>query len=262
MIAQVRRLCHEDERVSAAMMYGSFTRDEGDQYSDIEFLIFFENEAFDSLDRRAWLEQIAPVELLYVNDFGITAVIFDNLVRGEFHFHRIDEVTLAEAWRGVMAFPTLDKTLLVDRSGRLLPFLKPLIGPEPARNQAALVQSLADDFTNQYLFGVNVLLRGEQARALEMLGILQRLLLRCARVLAGKTGPWFIPSHHAEADLSSEAYARFQRCTARLDAPELQRAYHEAGAWAGELLAALADRYGIEPHAGLRARIAARIPND
>jgi lincosamide nucleotidyltransferase len=261
MIEQVRQLCQRDERVSAAMMYGSFTRGEGDGYSDIEFLLFFEDAAFDALDRRAWLEAIAPVALMYVNDFGITAVIFDNLVRGEFHFHRATEVKLAEAWRGVIAFPSLETMLLVDKAGLLTPLLEPLIGPDPARNSIALVQALADDFANQYLFGVNVLLRGEHARALEMLGVLQRLILRLARVEAGKTGPWFIPSRRLELDLDSDAYARFQRCTARLDATELRHAYLEVSAWANDLLGALQARHGIEAHAELRARITARLHN-
>lgn len=256
MIEQVRRLCQQDERVSAAMMYGSFTHSQGDRYSDIEFLLFFEDEGFDSLDRRAWLEGVAPVALMSVNDFGITAVIFENLVRGEFHFHRAAEVTIAERWRGVIAFPSLASTLLVDKSGLLTPLLEPLIGPDPVRNQLALVQSLADDFPNVYLFGLNVLRRGELARALEMLGALQRLLLRCARVLAGKTGPWFIPSRQLEQDLSPQAYARFQRCTAGLDANDLEQAFREAGVWANDLLSALHESYGVDTHAELRARIA------
>jgi lincosamide nucleotidyltransferase len=37
LIARVRALCHADERLDAAMMYGSFVYGEGDAYSDIEF---------------------------------------------------------------------------------------------------------------------------------------------------------------------------------------------------------------------------------
>ncbi|HYN89578.1 MAG TPA: lincosamide nucleotidyltransferase Lnu(B), partial [Ardenticatenaceae bacterium] len=40
MIARVRQLCHADERVVAALMYGSFTKGEGDGFSDIEFYLF------------------------------------------------------------------------------------------------------------------------------------------------------------------------------------------------------------------------------
>lgn len=259
MIEQVRALCQSDNRISAAMMYGSFTHGQGDEFSDIEFLIFFENECFDDLDRRAWLEQIAPITLMYVNDFGITAVIFENLVRGEFHFHKVAEVTIAEAWRGAITFPTLESTLLVDKSGKLTPYLLPIIGPDIERDQRDQVQFLADDFTNLYLFGINVLRRGELARALEMLGVLHRITLRLARVLAGKTGPWFIPSKMLERDLSPEAYARFRDCTFILEADSLYRAYEQIGLWAGEMLNDLHTRYGIDTHEPLREQIGGLI---
>lgn len=37
LIANVKNLTESDERITACMMYGSFTKGEGDQYSDIEF---------------------------------------------------------------------------------------------------------------------------------------------------------------------------------------------------------------------------------
>jgi lincosamide nucleotidyltransferase len=262
MIERLRALCQSDQRVNAAMMYGSFTRGEGDQFSDIEFLLFFEDEHFDSLDRRAFLEQIAPVSLLYINDFGITAVIFENLVRGEFHFHKIAEVTITESWRGAITFPSLESMLLVDKSGVLTSYLLPVIGPDLERDQPDKVQFLADDFTNLYLFGVNVLRRGELAHALEMLGVVQRITLGMARVLAGKTGPWFVPSKQLEHDLPPETYARFRACTAILDVDSLHRAYQEIGLWAGEMIDDLGARYGIETYADLRHRIGAKLDNE
>jgi lincosamide nucleotidyltransferase len=77
LITRVRDRCRDDDHLDAAMMYGSFAYGEGDAYSDIEFLLFFDDEAFPHIDRRAWLEQIAPVAHLYVNEHGITAVIFE-----------------------------------------------------------------------------------------------------------------------------------------------------------------------------------------
>jgi lincosamide nucleotidyltransferase len=35
MIEKVRELCEEDERVVAALMYGSFALTQGDRFSDI-----------------------------------------------------------------------------------------------------------------------------------------------------------------------------------------------------------------------------------
>lgn len=43
LIANVKNLTESDERITACMMYGSFTKGEGDQYSDIEFYIFLKD---------------------------------------------------------------------------------------------------------------------------------------------------------------------------------------------------------------------------
>jgi lincosamide nucleotidyltransferase len=255
MIERVRALCQQDERVDAAMMYGSFTHGEGDPFSDIEFVLFFEDGAFAALNRLAWLEQIASVALLYSNDFGIDAVIFENLVRGEFHFHRRSEMALAGAWHGALTFPSLESALVTDKSGLLTPYLLPLIGPELPRDGVETCQVLVDDFVNQYLFGLNVLRRGDLPRALEMLSVLQRIVLRMARVIAGKTRAWFIPSRRLEEELGAEVMARLKSCTAALDAPSLERAYSEIGAWAAEMARALSARCAIDPRAELHARI-------
>jgi predicted nucleotidyltransferase len=42
MIARVRQLCQEDERIVGAFMYGSFTKGEGDAFSDIEFYVYYD----------------------------------------------------------------------------------------------------------------------------------------------------------------------------------------------------------------------------
>ena len=259
MIARLRQVCAEDADVDAAMMYGSFTRGEGDAYSDIEFLLFFREDALPTLDRRAWLSQIRPVEMLFRNEFGHHVAIFDNLVRGEFHFHTTQEVAIAEAWPGVVHFPTLASTLIVDKSGRLAPYLEPLIGPAPVQDTPPQVQALADGFINWTWFGINVLRRGEYARALDVLGAAQRHLLWMARVLAGKTDNWHIPSKAAERELGADVMARFRACTASTDPGALWAAYRALWAWGGEMLDALAARYAIDTHAALRRRMSAQV---
>jgi lincosamide nucleotidyltransferase len=256
MIARVRDLSKADPRVDAAMMYGSFTRGEGDAFSDIEFLLFFTDDTFPTLDRRAWIAQIAPVELYYVNDFGVTAVIFDNLIRGEFHFHRVSEVTIAQTWRGMITFPALESVVIVDKSGRLTPYLEPLTAPI---DFLALprVQFVVDNFVNGWLFGFNVLRRGELARALELLGSVQRQLLWLARAAEGKTANWPTPSKNAEHDLSAAAYARFAACSATLDPDSLVAAYTLAWRWGSAMLDDLQRRReDLDSHAALRQKIA------
>lgn len=258
LIADVRALCWTDPRLDAAMMYGSFAYGEGDAWSDIEFLLFFADDAFDTVEPSLWLGQIAPVAHVYENEHGIMAVVFDipkgGLIRGEFHFHRVSEVTIGEAWRGVLTFPSLESTLIVDKSGRLTPYLKPIIGPPLPRDMPAQMQFIADGFVNWMLFGHNVLRRGEHARALELLSIVHRHLLHMARLAEDTTAHWLTPSRALENDLSPDAYQRFVACTAALDADALRRAYRAAWAWGDELLAALHERHGVGVPGALRAR--------
>jgi lincosamide nucleotidyltransferase B/F len=259
LIARVRELCQTDDRVQAAMMYGSFAYGEGDTFSDIEFVLFFADDAFENLDQRAWLEQIAPVELLFVNEHGITVVIFENLVRGEFHFHRMAEIGLAAMWRGVVSFPTLESTLIADKTGALTPYLQAITGPPPERTTPPQLQTLVDSFINWSLFGFNVLRRGEHARALELLNILHRHLLQMARALEGQTGHWLTPSRLAEQDLAPETCTRLVECTAPLEPRALRRAYGQCWAWGGELMAGLRTRWGIRVPDELCWRITALV---
>jgi len=259
MIERVRALCRADARLDAAMMYGSFAFGEGDQFSDIEFLLFFDDATFPALDRRAWAAQIAPIGLWFVKEFGITTAIFDNLIRGEFHFHSVSEMTVTDGWPGAVYFPSLDAVLIADKSGKLAPHVQPVIGPPPVFATPEAVQALADRFLNWWVFGFHVLRRGEHARALELLGAVQRHLLSMARVQEEITARWWIPSRALEKDLSPAAYARFAACTAPLDGPALHRAYAQAWTWGRELLGALHDQQGVTVPEALCARITSLI---
>jgi hypothetical protein len=60
MIERVRELCQQDERVVAAMLYGSFTRGEGDQFSDIEFVVFVSDAELSSFNQQDWNRIFPP----------------------------------------------------------------------------------------------------------------------------------------------------------------------------------------------------------
>jgi lincosamide nucleotidyltransferase len=284
MIARVKHLCREDDAVVAAMMYGSFALGGGDRYSDIEFVIFFKDEALETLDKGVWLTQVAPVALHFTNEYGVTAVIFcareersfddaqgltlrsqdDNaamLVRGEFHFDKVSELPhIAATWPGEVWFPTLEDTLIVDKTGILTPYLRPLIGSPLEHGQtSAEVQTLVNRFFNWYLFGLNVLARGEHARALELLWFVQRHLLLMARILEGTTTHWHIPSRALEEDLSPEAYARYEQCTAPLNASDLYTAYRHAWTWATDMLKTLDATYDLTVPSTLLKNLQARV---
>ena len=129
-VERVRELCHQVERVMSALMYGSFALGEGDRFSDIEFYLFFDAEATEGLREEAWVAQIAPVDLYYVNEFGNGTAIFENLVRGEFHFEAASNVGLVDAWESAW-FPSLGSAVLVDKSGELSRGVARLIRRQP-----------------------------------------------------------------------------------------------------------------------------------
>ena len=256
MIERLRRLCQGDERLVSAMLYGSFTYSQADQFSDVECLFFFEDGALQDIDPRAWVSQIAPVELYFVNEWGVGMAIFENLVRGEFHFESISDLAaMAESWQGNVWFPSLEATVLVDRNGDLTRCLQPLIGSPPARDEPESVQHVVNCFINWMLFGSNVLTRGELARALELLGWAQRYLLWMARLEERTTEHWPIPSRALEEDISAPAYARYVACASKLDREDLCAAYLAAWTWGKEMMLSLAARYEIAVHGPLVAKL-------
>lgn len=244
MIARTRQLCREDERLVAALMYGSFTRDEGDAYSDIEFVLFFRDDVRDDINPLEWVSQIAPVEMYFVNEFGNGTAIFSNLVRGEFHFDKASDMNLVEGWKSTAWFPSLETTIMVDRTGELARLLHPYTVP-PIQDTSEQVQMLCERFLNWMLFGTNIMARGEYARALDMLGWIHRYLLWFARLSEGTTKHWPTPSKSIEWDISPDTYARFKTCTAALDKRELWEAYSNAWAWGKEFMLDQSEKHRI-----------------
>lgn len=246
LLERLRQVCRQDDRLEAAMLYGSFTRGEADRFSDVDVILYFDDEALAKVEPRAWLVQIAPLRLYYRNEFGNHAVVFQNLVRGEFHFDPASRIVELEKFEGEFWFPSLESTILVDRRGRLEQALQPLIGEPPPREDAKTVAYLCDSFLNWFLFGVNVLARGETARALEIMGLVQDNLLRLIRIQEGITNHWIAPTKSLEGEISSTAYRRFQGCTAHLERRALWDGYREAWAYGNELLRSLAQAYPVD----------------
>ena len=260
MIERVRRICCLDERLTAAMMYGSFVQSEGDEFSDIEFILFFDDDARGDIDQEEWVSQIAPVELYFVNEFGVGTAIFDNLVRGEFHFDKASDIEkVDESWRRTDWLPSLDAALVVDRTGELTRRLKMVVGPPLDRGTPEQVRFVCHNFINWFLFGLNLLDRGELARALDYLGFVQRYLLWMVRLLERTTTHWPTPSKALERDISEAAYARYAACTARLDEETLWSAYLSAWGWGKEMTLSLAERHDVVLPSTLYGRLDRRL---
>jgi lincosamide nucleotidyltransferase len=71
LIERVRAIAAADDRLEAALLYGSFAYGEGDANSDLDLYLFFEDDALAQVDPPSWLAQIAPVEFHYRNEYGI-----------------------------------------------------------------------------------------------------------------------------------------------------------------------------------------------
>ncbi len=261
MIERTRRVCSEDERLVAAMMYGSFVQGEGDGFSDIEFILFFEDGELDGLVQVEWVSRISPVALYFVNEYGNGTAIFENLVRGEFHFDRASEIEsiVGESMRDADWLPSLEGTLVLDRTGELTLRLQEIVGPPPERDTPGQIRFVCECFVNWFVFGANLFARGELARSLDLLGIVRDRLLQMVRVLEGSTLHWFNSAKFLEMEISQTSYARYVSCTARLDREELRQAYLSAWEWGRELMASLGERRGVALPASLLGRLDRRF---
>jgi lincosamide nucleotidyltransferase B/F len=244
MIERVRELCHEDDRMVAALMYGSFALGQGDRFSDIEFYLFFADEASEGLREEAWVGQIAPLELYYVNEFGNGTAIFENLVRGEFHFEAASNVGLVDAWESAW-FPSLESAVLVDKSGELSGRMSRLVRRPPNLDTPERALFLCRSLMNWTLMGANLLQRGEYARAEALLTLVHGHLLQAMRLVEGNSANWLSPTRRLEEDASASSYKRYKECTAALEAEQLVRAYASMWEWVRELMGELAARHGF-----------------
>jgi lincosamide nucleotidyltransferase B/F len=261
MIERTRSVCRGDERLAAAMMYGSFAQGEGDEFSDIEFILFFRDEQLQGLDQEEWVSRISPVGLYFVNEYGNGTAIFENLIRGEFHFDRASEIerVVGESMRDADWLPSLEDTLILDRTGELASRLRGIVGQPPERDTPGQIRFVCDCFVNWFVFGANLFARGELARSLDLLGIVRDRLLQMVRVLEGSTLHWFNSAKFLETEISEASYARYVACTARLDRDDLRQAYASAWEWGRELIASLEERHSVALQASLLRRLDRRF---
>ncbi len=65
LIEKTRQLAEKDKNVSGVFMYGSFTKDEGDRYFDIEFYFFLKSK--ENFSAENWVGKIHSLALYFTN---------------------------------------------------------------------------------------------------------------------------------------------------------------------------------------------------
>ncbi|MGA9767570.1 MAG: hypothetical protein WBV94_00905 [Blastocatellia bacterium] len=252
IINRVRQLCHQDERISASLMYGSFAKGEGDEFSDIEFSIFINDDDYDGFSGEDWVGQIAPLALYFLNGVGEARVIFENFVRGEFSFKKASEISRIRAIKALMGIPWPAVIVMIDRTGSVQDHLDFLSSKEGLPTTRETTIRLCQEFIYAMLSSFDRLARGERAHALDSLGMLQVYLLRLLREHEGKIQQSETrPFRNLEKDLSESEYDRYIECTGSLHKASLEQAYWATWSWGKELVDALARKHEIGTHEAL-----------
>ena len=242
LIERVRALCAAETGLDAALMYGSFTKDEADEHSDIEFWLYFTKAARARLDPAAWCARVAPVSYVLLNEFGAHVAFFPRLVRGEFHFVTDAHIPAVSLWpeRGA----PVERMLILDRTGRLEPVLRALPERAVAWKPETVQAEYCDRFVNWLVLAWHLVERGELLRAWDALGHVQRHLVWMARLAEDATGHWLTPSRAAERELSAVTVAGLTAAAGSADEDSLRRALSVALVEGRRHWETLAARYG------------------
>ncbi|QUG42932.1 nucleotidyltransferase [Psychrobacillus sp. INOP01] len=246
IIKSVKAKCIQDEIVSACMMYGSFTKGEGDQYSDVEFYIFIEDDKMDKLNSKHWISEVYPVDLIFYNEYGTEVVIFSNMIRGEFHFLPESKMKVIKSFKHTGVFPDTESMYIYDSTEQLKTLLDDLGGAGPDRMTDENVNFAFNNFVNAWLMGVNVMKRGELARSLEVLTQVQKYILQLIRVKENTVERWLNSTKNLEADLSTESYKDYVSITSKLKENELKTAYKNGLEIVKELNEVLGSLYIVD----------------
>ncbi|MEW2066153.1 nucleotidyltransferase domain-containing protein [Streptomyces sp. NPDC007346] len=259
----LRSTAEADPRVDGVLLYGSWTLGEADAHSDLDACLYVREEEVAAFDGREFVERLAPLKLAYTNMYGILAVVFEDLMRGEFHVEPTGPgIAEIATWRDQVHLPRPEAAVLLDRTGRLTPAARALATfrpPEPV----ATAQQLTDELANWTLMLAHVRTRGETARAHHLLHtVIAPLQLKLCRLLRGSTAHWLTPSRALEADLPATDVERYATTTAPLSPEAVRTAAANSWRWTRELATEAADRWGTNLPLGLHEEIGQALSRD
>ncbi len=227
LIDKLKKEFLKDNAISAVLMYGSFVKGEGDKYSDIEFYVFLRDGC--CVDKLKWISTVHPIELMFVNEFGTDVVVFDNLIRGEFHFLPVKDISIIKSWQGYTSFEFRDKMNFVDKDGMLKEILDNIQPPFlPVHNTPVQIEWLADSLINNLLFACNLLKREEYAHLHSIFQYIQKYILWLVRIHEQSEKHWESPTKKLEVDISPVWYEKYQYITPNLSNQALSKSIESA----------------------------------
>ena len=226
MIDKTKSIAQNDKNISAVFMYGSFTKNEGDKYSDIEFYIFLKDK--ENFSAENWVSQIHPLALYFTNEYGSDVAIFENMVRGEFHFMTNDQMEVIKSWDGLVEFSDFDKMILVDKEGLLTNTLEEIETKIPDRTTNKNILWLSQSLLNVLLTTSNLIKRREFAHAYQSLSNTQKYLLWLIRIETSETKHWESPTKSLEKDIDQDWYSLFQQTTTKLEPIDIKAAFKKS----------------------------------
>jgi predicted nucleotidyltransferase len=241
LLDRIQAHAEASPEIAGLLLFGSLATGTEDEHSDLDLGLYLEDGAWATFDLRRWMEQVAPVVAVHVDEHCST-VIFADLIRAEIHLGPTSAAGVWAPLAGEIAYPSLERMVLFDRTGAFRTAVAPLIGQLPDRSRS--------DGEREFVGLVNWLLvadgcrrRGHLVRALVHLASAHRHLLRLARLEEEATNEWIAPERGVEVDLSSAAYARYAAATAGLEAGAVARAIEQSWRWGREL----AELTGVRP---------------
>lgn len=237
LIDKVQNMALKDDEIKAILMYGSFVKNEGDKYSDIEFYFFVTNK--ETFKAEQWVSGVDNLLLFFKNEFGTDVAIYENFIRAEYHFLNASEVNIVKSWEGFISFAYKDKMMLVDKDHVLKNVLDDIKQIVPQRIDPTNIDWLASSLINFLLQTANLLGRREWAHAHMSLGYVQKYLLWMMRIEEKTTDHWESPTKALEKDLSPERYMQYIQLTCRAKEKALKKAISVALAEANKLFSEL-----------------------
>ena len=165
------------------------------------------------------------------------------MVRGEFHFLKIDEVDIIKSWEGMVAFSDFDQMNLVDKDGVLAKTLNQIKIKLPERTTNKNIAWLSKSLLNILLTTRNLIKRGEFAHAHQSLSNVQKYLLWLIRITSNQTQHWESPTKSLEKDIAPTWYSAYKTTTSELQPENIRSSFENSLKLAEKLF----DQLNVEP---------------